>query len=229
MSKETKQHQPNAASHSINSDRLRAIVQEVIHRLQLMSDHSNELPSPQPRIPDRVVTANHIEQLNAGTKQVAISADAVVTPAARDAANDRGISIDRVNETITEPNHTLSETNRKTSLTPHSAIPNSATPNSDALVDADDHERGQLVLAQLNHRGVGHLTTRIVLSESPAKIVVHEVQRGEVAVMISALDQVERFAIECHPTAWVLDMKQLNLTAATNVAARIANLPRIQP
>jgi hypothetical protein len=54
--------------------------------------------------------------------------------------------------------------------------------------------------------------------------VVSEVKRGEVAVMISLLDDVARFAHECRPTCWVLDMKRLNLSAAANVAARIAKL-----
>jgi hypothetical protein len=42
--------------------------------------------------------------------------------------------------------------------------------------------------------------------------------------MIAMATDIQRFADELAPTIWVLDMKRLNISAATNVVARIIQL-----
>ena len=40
--------------------------------------------------------------------------------------------------------------------------------------------------------------------------------------MVGSINEVLRFGQELDVTAWILDMKRLNLTSAVNVAAKIA-------
>ena len=44
------------------------------------------------------------------------------------------------------------------------------------------------------------------------------------AVMIANATDVPRFAEELAPTVWVLDMKRLNISAATNLVTQITRL-----
>ncbi len=52
-------------------------------------------------IPDRVVTLAHLERLPAGIREVVVDAKAVITPSARDHANDAGITLVRGGTTAT--------------------------------------------------------------------------------------------------------------------------------
>ena len=64
-----------------------------------------------------------------------------------------------------------------------------------------------------------------MLSETPGREVFEQcTQHKQRSVMITSLADVDRFSAELSPTSWVLDMTRLNLVAATNVAARIAQL-----
>lgn len=178
------------------------IVREVITRLRA-DDMTCALDGIQ--ISQRVVTAEAIEQIKESVRCVAIRSDAVVTPAAKDAAWQRGITLQRCTQSINKKNY--SEHQQPT-----------------LLIDTDDSNRREIVESQLRRRGVAEMHTRIVLTDSPAATVVREVNGGEVAVMVSSLDEVDRFAAECSPTSWVLDMKRLNLPGAVNVAALINKL-----
>lgn len=156
------------------------------------------------QISQRVVTAQTIEQIKKTVRSVAIRSDAVVTPAAKDAARQRGITLQRCTQRI---NKNYGEHQQPAHL-----------------IDTDDPNRREIVESQLRRRGLAEMHTRIVLTDSPAATVIREVNGGEVAVMVSSLDEVGRFAAECNPTSWVLDMKRLNLPGAVNVTALIAKL-----
>lgn len=187
---------------NIDMNQITAIVREVIRRLR---SETNPCADGQV-ISDRVVTARTIEQIGSSQKVVVVREGAVITPAAKDVARELGIDIvcgSITDKPETEPNHTT-------------------TNGTCLLTDPDDPQRGAAVATQLKKRNVNLRGTRIVLTDSPAAMVVAEVRRGEVAVMISSLAEVDRFARECSPTVWVLDMKRLNLPAAVNVAAAIA-------
>lgn len=191
---------------NIDMETLGAIVREVIRRLTETNDTGSHV------ITDRVVTATTIESLRGKASTVIVELNAIVTPAAKDAASDYGIEILRGSpQSETKP------------ITPSQSNDSEAN-NPLQLSDTNDPSRGKLVAAQLQKRNVTDSKTRIVLSDSPALTVVEEIQRGEVAVMVSSLDHVQRFDTECSPTTWVLDMKQLNLPAAVNVAAQIVKL-----
>ena len=74
------------------------------------------------------------------------------------------------------------------------------------------------LIAQLRRRGIPLPTTRIILSETPARDVYQQCSRhGQRGVMVISIADVDRFAAELSPTAWVLDMTRLNLVAATNI------------
>ncbi len=158
-----------------------------------------------------MVSTQTIEQINEPVSSVAIRSDAVITPAAKDAARQRGITLQRCDQS----NGDQSNGDKKTNTEQQRPL---------QLVDTDDPSRSELIESQLRRRGVSQMHTRIVLTDSPAATVVREVKGGEVAVMVSSLDEVDRFAAECNPTSWVLDMKRLNLPGAVNVAALITKL-----
>jgi hypothetical protein len=194
---------------------IQKIVSEVLRRLRepLSSKDLSEH-----KINQRVVTAETIESLGPAAVKWMLRSDAVVTPAAKDLARQKGIELSRcpgpIDQTSCIPQHR------------DNSHLNNARLESDQLIDTDDAARGRSIMEQLRKRNVTNWNTRILLSNSPAATVVREVNRGEIAVMISSLDQIDRFAAECAPTTWVLDMKQLNLAAATNVAAQIAKRER---
>ncbi|OYP37119.1 hypothetical protein [Rhodopirellula sp. MGV] len=61
----------------------------------------------------------------------------------------------------------------------------------------------------------------IVWTDKPAAEVFKQIQSGQRAVMISQWGDIDRFAAELSPQAWVLDRDKLSLPAAVNFAARI--------
>ena len=76
---------------------------------------------------------------------------------------------------------------------------------------------------QLRIRGLRDPLPRLILSETPAKELQHQILNvGETATMVGSINEVLRFGQELDVTAWILDMKRLNLTSAVNVAAKIA-------
>lgn len=177
-----------------------AIAREVIARLKSTSKTNQSAAS----LDDRVITAGTIEQLIGKPTQLFIAPGAIVTPAARDEARQRGITI----------NHTLD-------------VPAQQQPNRGRLdiIDSIKPERAQAVRTQLARRGTNNGSARVVLSDTPGRDVHQQcTAHRERAVMITAVADVQRFADELAPTVWVLDMKRLNIAAATNVVTQITQI-----
>jgi hypothetical protein len=187
----------------IDRDVVADIARKVIARLVAGSDAPDT-----PTVDDRVVSIGTLQQLPRSGKRISIRPDAIITPAAADEARDRGITISRTNDTPGQPH----------------------TREAAAITDPARPERATAVCRQLDRRGIGTSSARIVLSDTPASEVWQQCSaQGERAVMISAVHDVQRFADELQPTLWVLDMNRLNLVAAVNVIAtitRIGSLPR---
>jgi len=176
-----------------------AIAREVIARLKATPRTGTMAAS----IDDRIITANTLEKITSAT-QIFIAPEAVVTPSARDEARRRGITINRTVEVLPDqqPNHAKLE-----------------------ITDTASPERADAVRKQLARRGDALGAAKIVLSDTPARDVHQQCTAdGEVAVMISSVTDVRRFAVELSPTVWVLDMERLNIPAAVNAIAQITQL-----
>ncbi len=150
----------------------------------------------QTALSSRVVTLETIEKHSETPLLVAKSA--VITPSARDEAVRRGIAIERTSESTF-----ISE------------------PAGSQVIDTENPGRALAMQRQLDRRGVALGTAKIVLSDSPAQEVYHQINAGNRAAMINAIADIERFASELNPNVWVLDMKRLNLPAAVNSAVKI--------
>ncbi|MFM7108422.1 MAG: hypothetical protein ACKOZU_07470 [Planctomycetaceae bacterium] len=81
---------------------IRILVEEVVRRITARGPATTGAasmavaPTPQAvTITDAVVSLAHVERLPAGTRELVVSARAVITPAARDRARDAGIAIAR--------------------------------------------------------------------------------------------------------------------------------------
>lgn len=86
-------------------------------------------------------------------------------------------------------------------------------------------ERDPALDAQMQRRGVVlPAETELLWTDEPAKAVFEHCRGGRRAVMVTAFSDVERFGQELNPDVWVLDRKRINLVAAVNAAARIAQL-----
>lgn len=177
-----------------------AIVRKVIDRLQQSDSSCNNTPVVTAN--NNLVTVETIQQHSGSPLIVAMSA--VITPAARDEAQRRGISIQR-----------RAATKAATNVTP-------AASASENIIDKQDPERGQAVRHQLGRRGVHLGALRIVLTDQPAREVHDQVIGGNRAAMVTAIADVQRFASELSPNVWVLDMKRFNIPAAVNVVVKIA-------
>ncbi len=177
-----------------------AVVAEVIARLKADSGS----PAGTMSIDQRIVTAETIARIEGAPTRLLVPTDAVVTPAARDEAKNRGIQIDPA----TEPSdtHTPQEPKNLTQK----------------IVDSQQSGRAAAIARQLAGRGVDRLDSTVVLSDTPAKEVCRQCRDGGRAVMIRSVGEVDRFAAELEPTVWVIDMDRTSLVAATNIVARIA-------
>ena len=180
------------------------IAREVIAKLRQVSDSK---PSTQTNktaisIDENVITAATIEQLTGTHSQVFVSAKAIVTPAANDAARERNITI-----------------NRSVELPP-AQIPKRQNTNTTNITGESD--LAAAVTAQLARRGIESTTAAIVLSDTPANEVFRYCSDGKRAVMIGAISDVNRFFSELNPDVWVLDTKRMNLVALVNATAMIA-------
>ena len=204
----------NALPPAADRESIDRLVREVMRRLGEMNTRATIGSTTTESTPciDKIVTAASIEKIPSTQKQLSVRADSIVTPAARDEAQRRGIAI--VRSTPTESTKSNSTTNQH---------PNQRGGISDAM----QPERAASVTAQLLRRGIANVTTRIVLSETPGRDVYQQcAEHNQRGVMVTSMADVDRFAAELSPTCWVLDMKRLNISAATNVAARIAQLER---
>ncbi len=179
-----------------------AIVRKVIDRLQ--QAEATRSSTPLVIANSNVVTVETIQQ-HSGTPLI-VAMSAVITPAARDEARRRGISIER-----------RAGTTAATNVTPAAAT-------GDNIIDSQDADRAHAVRHQLSRRGVHLGAMRIVLTDQPAREVHDQVIAGNRAAMVTAIADVQRFASELSPNVWVLDMKRFNIPAAVNVAVKIALL-----
>lgn len=206
------------AKTSIDSDQIAEIAREVIAHLSAtgqkhghLGDPTNQSaafssavnqPSPTAAaIQDKVVTAHVIEQLLGNPSQVFLLPNAVITPAARDAARQRGMTLLRTVD-----------------------LPADQQPSQDQLhiTDYEQPARADAVRQQLARRGYTEGSAKIVLSDTPAREVYFQcAKQNEVAVMIASVTDVRRFGEEISPTLWVLDMQRLNFSAAVNAAVQI--------
>lgn len=190
------------SSKQIDPALIAAIAREVIARLKATSRTNQSAAS----IDDRVITADTIEKLSGTPTQIFLAPGAIVTPAARDEARQRGIAITRTVQ-----------------------LPADQQPKNARLeiTDATNPDRAEAIRKQLARRGIADCAARIVLSETPGREVYQRCTAdGERTVMIATTTDVQRFADELSPTIWVLDMKRLNISAATNVVAQITQLGR---
>ncbi|MGB7342606.1 MAG: hypothetical protein WBD20_00185 [Pirellulaceae bacterium] len=188
---------------AIDPARIARIVREVIARLQ-QSPNTQPTGAAAVSIDEKIVTAKSIEQLVGQPKQIFIGAKAIVTPAARDAAKENGITI-----------------NRSVPLTKNQ-VPESPCSKNE-ISDAANPDRAASLASQLARRGIKTIGKRIVLSDTPAADVFRFCSEAkERAVMLSSINDVDRFAAELNPTVWVMDMQRMNLMSAVNAAAQIA-------
>lgn len=198
-------NEPAKSNPSIDPAQVAAIAREVIARLK-SSSSTNQSNTNQTAasIDDRVITARTIEQLTGNPTQLFVSPGAVVTPAARDEARQRGITI---NHTVKLP---PDQQTHQTRL---------------EITDTANPQRARAVHTQLSKRGISNGSARVVLSDAPARDVHRQcTAHRERAVMVTSPADVRRFADELAPTVWVLDMKRLNITAAANVVTEITRL-----
>ncbi|TWU56198.1 hypothetical protein [Rubripirellula reticaptiva] len=175
---------------AIDSAVLARIVGEVIARLKA---------SQSVVVESKIIDAKTIGQYAVGAT-ITIAARAIVTPAAKDEAKQRNITITR-DAVITQESI--------------------GKPSCSVKIMDSDHQRAESVEAQLVRRGINLAAASVVLSDAPALEVASQFGSGKRAVMIGSLDDVNRFGREVDPQVWVLDMKRLNLIAAVNVISAI--------
>ena len=150
-----------------------------------------------------MITAASIHETSSGISIALVDQDAVITPSAKDEAKSRGIKITRVERS------------------PQLNRPQNGSGSQ--VTDRENPERAKAVENQLRIRGLRDPLPRLILSETPAKELQHQILNvGETATMVGSINEVLRSGQELDVTAWILDMKRLNLTSAVNVAAKIA-------
>ena len=208
-----------------------AIAREVIARLSADPEQPPKSTNP-PSIPERVVTAELVLKLAGTPSEACVGPKAVITPAARDEARRRGITLRR--SAILEPSGGARPATSGSAATvpPHitttriiTAPQTCQAASSGSIVDPTQPERAEAVAAQLAGRGITQLDVVIVLSDYPAAETHHQcTAHRQRAVMVNSIADLSRFAEELDPTVWVLDMVRLNFVAAVNAIAQIAKL-----
>jgi hypothetical protein len=197
---------------TVDPSEIKKIARQVI--AQLRASASSFDPASQPTqtkqtarvIEEKVISVHLIDELPETTSQLFVRSDAVITPAAIDEVKRRQIEINRT-----------ADDNSKSSVEKITG----------RIIDARQPKRAVAVAAQLKSRGLERLQHQIILSDKPAQDL-HQLisEQGEVAAVAGSLEEISRFSKELAVTTWVLDMKRLNLTAAVNVAARIARMEK---
>lgn len=147
--------------------------------------------------PERLITIETLGKYpDAGL--VTAAHRAVVTPAAKEEAKRRGIT-----------------------------IASAAAPIVSVATETETIHEDPLT-GQLAQRGIALPSgTDVVWTDTPAIELVQRCKSGRVAVMISRLSDVARFSQELSPNCWILDKQHLNLTAAANVVARIVQASQL--
>jgi hypothetical protein len=199
-----------------DSAKIAEIVQQVLARLDASSQKEKALsasPSKDKQrttsaaITEKIITSRTIQEQSELTSQIFVSATAIVTPAARDDARSRNIQIQHCVQ-----------------------LPDKQQPDQQQIriIDYADPDRANAVTQQLAIRGITTGTSKIVLTETPAKEVHFQCSRNnEVAVMIGSFNDIQRFSDEITPTVWVLDMQRLTFSAVVNAAAQISKTRRV--
>ena len=201
---------------SLDAQTITAVTREVIARLQAGAQrHHADIATPDlasktsrtaASIADSVITADTIARLPRETAELFLKSSAVVTPAARDEAASRSITIN-YGEPVKQPA--------------------TAVPSTCPIEDRNEPTRAAAIATQLSKRAIPLTDVKIVLTDTPAQELYQQCAKlGEVAVMVGSLEEVARFARELDATVWILDMQRLNLPAATNVIARISRIGR---
>jgi hypothetical protein len=197
------------------------IAREVVRRLREIErgetggpkESPNQTQKPtdnlNPIIAEKLITIATLDR-HAGATEIVASTRAVVTPAAREEAARRGIAI--VSDSAPPSPVTVS------------TLPISGSA-SDVQASGAPITFGDAFDQQLIRRGiVMPAGVTLVWTDRPADEVYRRCSSGQRAAMLTALTDVQRFADELSPTVWVLDAERLNLSAAVNVASRIAKV-----
>ncbi|QDV84148.1 hypothetical protein [Planctomycetes bacterium TBK1r] len=191
------------------------IARQVIRRLResgspgsAASASTTSAPAgPSPVGGEKLITIATLDRY-ASTGQILAVEGAVITPAAREEAAQRGIQIQFAASGVASPSITSSSNAAN-------AQADTSPPTEMQLPDSLGN--------QLARRGITlPAGVEILWTDEPAAEVYRRCSGGQRAAMVSALSDVERFAAELSPNVWVLDRQKLNLVAAVNVAARIA-------
>ncbi len=149
---------------------------------------------------EKLITIETLDR-HAATGQVVAAAGAIITPAAREEARRRGITIQPAVD----------------------AAAGQADCHSNHQANGLPASLPESLRNQLDRRNVVlPAGVEIRWCDEPAAEVYRCCSNGQPAAMIAALSDVERFHDEMAPQVWVLDRQKLNLIAAVNVAVRIA-------
>ena len=154
-------------------------------------------PEPPSGTLEKLITIETLDRYT-GASEIGAAEGALITPAAREEASRRGITF-----AFPSPSATAA-----------------GQPTDD---DGSDDATSGILCHQLSRRGLSFPRgNEVAWTDQPASEVYRRCGKGQRAVMITSLADVDRFAGELSPNAWVLDRQKLNLVAAVNVAARIA-------
>lgn len=161
---------------------------------------------------DRVISVDSLAEVPAGVERVLVETSAVITPAARDLACQRGIVWIRQGETPLPAREVLliadTDSSARAAGLSHQLASRgiSATPNDpDALLKKiQDGRAGGLVLSDL-----------------PAGFVCAACRTDSVrAAAVSELNELNPIAAQMRPNLWVIDMRRVSLSKAIVLAER---------
>lgn len=213
------------ANRQIDPEFIARIVRTVIARLRQpgagqLNTHTNATAAS---ISDKVVTVSTIEKIVGSPSQIFVVPGAVVTPAAWDAARQRGIHVHR---TTPVPVAQQPKATAQQSVAITQQPRPTQSPLKNIISDHGQPERARSLEHQLAKRGITDLHgQRVLLSDTPAadlhRCIANDACR---AAMVSSIADVDRFHQELRPDVWVLDMQRMNLITAVNAAAKIAQL-----
>lgn len=156
-------------------------------------------------INEKVISEEVITKIPRDVSVALIRHDAVLTPSAIDESKRRQLEITRLDDT---------------------AVSGSSNPTTSTLIlDRDNSIRANSLANQLHHRGLPKNHARIVLSDTPAKELMLQInEHQQIATIVGSIEEVKRFSAELDLTCWILDMKRLNFMSAVNVATAIARI-----
>lgn len=197
---------PTASSnHPMTDIDIESIVRLVLDRMEI----------PVSLLGEKVVTAATVAQLDTRTRQVRLLPNAILTPSAKDELRGRGIVVHRAPASVV---------NRDATPPP---IPARLVVSEDT---ASSKPMASVVVSQLLRRGITATLDSNVsptgvtchLSDKPAAGLMRFIGAGHATVLISRLEDVERFADEAQPRIFMIDLGHMNLASVVNAAVRVA-------